>query len=226
MKAKPTRSRSKADEPVPALTKARSIFCDLRSRILSGEIPASARLTLRPLARGYGAGNHAVSEAVKALAAEGLVESEGRAGVRGIARDLGRIRSEFILRIALESETARRCAEVVDGGQLLVLEEMARKVDQLFRDGVQLAKCRDADVRFHLAIAEFSGVPLLKDLLVPLVDRLVMLDQTESRTREIPGQKHIEVFEAIETRKPEIAAEIMRKHLEHSMNLSLAMLFR
>jgi len=223
MRKHPT-AQSPVSAPSP-VTKAQRVFLDLRSKILAGEIDPQHRLTLRPLASHYGTGINAVSEAVKALAAEGLVELEGQAGARVIARDLNRIRGEFILRIAIEGETARRCAEMADEVQMAALERMATKVDQLFEEGEHLAECRRADVQFHLALADFSGVPTLKEALVPLVDRLVMLDQTELPTTEIPGQKHLEVFAAIKTRQPVVAYDMMRRHLEHSMNLSLALLY-
>jgi DNA-binding GntR family transcriptional regulator len=206
-------------------TKAQRVFLDLRARILGSEIAPESRLTLRPLAKQYGTGLNAVSEAVKALAAEGLVELEGQAGARVIARDLERIQGEYILRIALECETARRCAETADDSRLCLLEGMAAKVDRLFEEGIQLAECRQADIQFHLTIAGFSGVPQLKTALIPLLERLVALDQTETRTLEIPGQKHLEVYEGLKSRDPVQAATIMRRHLEHSMNLSLALMY-
>jgi DNA-binding GntR family transcriptional regulator len=206
-------------------TKAQRVFLDLRSRILAGQFPPETRLTLRPLAKEYGTGINAVSDAVKALAAEGLVELEGQAGARVIPRDLERIRGEYILRMVIECETARRCAELADETQMCILENMAAKVDRLFEEGHQLSECRNADIQFHLTIATFSGVPVLRDALAPLLDRLVALDQTEKRTLEIPGQKHQEVYEGLKTRDPAIASDVMQKHLQHSMNLSLALLF-
>lgn len=207
------------------ITKARRIFLDLRSKILSRKIPADTSLTLRPIASEYGTGINAASEAIKALAAEGLVTLEGKAGARVIKRDLNRIRGEGVLRIAIETEAVRRCAEQADDIQLSVLKTLAEKVDSLFEDGDQLEICRKADISFHLTIVDFCGVPELRQSLVPLLDRLVTLDQTERRTDEIPGQKHVEVYEAISSRDPQLAAEMMRRHLEHSLSLSLALLY-
>lgn len=206
-------------------TKARRIFLDLRSKILSHKIAADSYLTLRPIASEYGTGINAASEAVKALAAEGLVILEGKAGARVVKRDLNRIRGEGILRIALECEAARRCAERIDDVQISVLGALAEKVDRLFEDGNKLEECRNADIAFHLAIVDFSGVPELRKPLVPLLDRLVTLDQTESRTTEIPGQKHDEVFEGLRSRDPLLASDVMRRHLEHSLSVALALLY-
>lgn len=208
-----------------ARTKAQRIFLDLRSRILTGEFDAETRLTLRPLAKEYGSGINAVSEAVKALAAEGLVELEGQAGARVLTRDLNRIRGEFVLRIALECETARRCAVVADDVQMRLLERLAIEADEQFESGKQLSLCRLLDVKFHLTIAEFSGVPQLGDALQPLLDWLVMLDQTSNRSAEFPGQKHSELFAALSTRDPERASHGMRQHCEDAMHLSLAEMY-
>ncbi|MEW4564811.1 GntR family transcriptional regulator [Bremerella sp. JC770] len=204
------------------VTKAQRIFLDLRSKILGGELTPERHLTLRPIAETYGTGINAASEAVKALAAEGLVRLEGKAGARILARDLNRIRGDFILRMAIECETVRRVTDVADDMQLAALRRIADHVDALFEEGDSLQECRRLDVQFHDTLASFSGVPQLREALDPLLDRLVCLDQTSSRNEEIPGQKHMEVFEAIETRDPNQAVEAMRMHLEHSMHLSLA----
>ncbi|QDS89048.1 putative HTH-type transcriptional regulator YdfH [Rosistilla ulvae] len=183
---------------------------------------ADTRLTLRPIAGEYGTGINAASEAIKALAAEGLVRLEGKSGARVITRDLNRVRSEGVLRMAIECEAARRCAERVDNVQLSVLRGLADKVDRLFAAGDDLKGCRNADIAFHRTIVEFCGVPELWPSLMPLLDRLVTLDQTENRTTEIPGQKHIEVYEGLKSRDPEQAAIAMRQHLEHSLSMALA----
>jgi len=206
-------------------TKAQRIFLDLRSQILSGKLPPDAQLTLRPIASQYGTGINAASEAVKALAAEGLVSLEGKAGARVIARDLVRIRGEGVLRIAIECEAARRCAELADDVQMTILGRLAEKVDRLFEEGEQLEACRKADFHFHLTIQEFCGVPQLCETLIPLLERRVMLDQTEMRTTEFPGQKHMEVFEALKSRDPVQASDMMRCHLEHSLSIALARLY-
>jgi len=206
------------------MTKAQRIFLDLRSKILSGELAPDQRLTLRPIAAEYGTGINAASEAVKALAMEGLVQLEGKGGARVIARDLNRIRGEYILRIAIETEAVRQATRRIDDAQLSILRRIAERVDFLFGEGDSLSECRNLDVKFHLTLADFSGVPQLSEALAPLLTRLVVLDQTANRTTEIPGQKHMEVFEGIETRDPETAVKAMRLHLEHSMNLSLVLL--
>ena len=147
------------------------------------------------------------------------------AGARVVKRDLNRIRGEGVLRIALECEAARRCAERIDEVQISVLAALAEKVDRLFEDGNKLEECRNADIAFHLAIVDFSGVPELRKPLAPLLDRLVTLDQTESRTAEIPGQKHVEVLEGLRSRDPLLASDVMRRHLEHSLSVALALLY-
>ncbi|WP_437201289.1 GntR family transcriptional regulator [Planctomicrobium sp. SH664] len=209
----------------PAVTKARAVFLSLRSQILSGELAPNYRLTLRPIASQFGTGINAVSEAVKALAAEGLVALEGQAGARVIARDLSRIRGEYIYRIAIECEIARRFAEIASDVQVNLLDLISCKIDRMVANGESLEECRQLDVHFHKTLAEFTGIPPLTDALVPLLDRLVMLDPTENQRVEIPGHSHKELMEAIRLRAPEDAAYRMREHIDHCMQLSLAVLY-
>jgi DNA-binding GntR family transcriptional regulator len=209
----------------PKVTKARKVFLDLRDKILAGEFEPGTYLTLRPLADHYGTGINAVSEAIKALAAEGVVQLEGKSGAKIIPRDAKQIRSEFIMRIALESEAARRCATQADEASLNALDQIACRVDDFSTQG-NLAQARRFDRAFHLHLAALSGSDQLHDALAPLLDRLIVADITENEHPDFPGQKHRELVKELRTRDPNAASRILRVHCEYSMDVILSSLVR
>ena len=67
----------------------------------------------------------AVGEALRELEHEGLVEVEPKVGARVAKRDAMAVRSDFILRIAIECEAARQCAIRHVPAHLSTLEHQA-----------------------------------------------------------------------------------------------------
>ncbi len=63
-----------------AMSKARQAFVELREQILDGRLPPGSRLTLRPIAKSLGVNVGAVSEAVRKLVHEQLVDFEPNYG--------------------------------------------------------------------------------------------------------------------------------------------------
>lgn len=211
----------KRTDPNLTPTKARRIYLDLRSKILGRQLPAESQLTLRPLAAEYGTGINAASEAIKALAAEGLVTLAGKSGALVVARDWKRIRGEGVLRIAIECEAARRCAEAADDLQLSALEGLARKVDRSLEEQGDLDACQQADMAFHLAIVDFCGVPELRESVAPLLDRLVTPNH---RGAGDSAPTHLAICKSLKSREPALAADLMRRHLEQDLSRTLAAL--
>lgn len=208
--------------PVPPsfLSKSRQAFLELRSQILSGKIEAGTRLTLRPIARELGVGMNAVGEALRALEHEGLVEMEPKVGAKVRTRDLTAIRADFILRIALECEAARQCAARAEPGSLRVLEQLAAKVDALVQEGGDLEAAREADRQFHRAVVRFSEVPSLEAALLPLLPRLVVLDQSVQPEAEFPAASHKRLVEAMREGEDQAAAA-MREHIQDALHWAI-----
>ena len=144
-----------------AMSKARQAFVELREQILDGRLPPGSRLTLRPIAKSLGVNVGAVSEAVRELVHEQLVDFEPNYGARVKKLDLETMRSQHVLRIAIECEAIRRCTDRLNARSLEELERMAEEVDRLVDVEERLSEARRSDLQFHLKIADLSGVPSL-----------------------------------------------------------------
>src|ERR1700728_3293154 len=108
-----------------AMSKARQAFVELREQILDGRLPPGSRLTLRPIAKSLGMNVGAVSEAVRELVHEQLVDFEPNYGARVKKLDLETMRSQHVLRIAIECEAIRRCTDRLSARSLEELDRMA-----------------------------------------------------------------------------------------------------
>ena len=210
-----------------AISKARQAFVELREQILDGRLPPGTRLTLRPVAKSLGMSVGAVSEAVRELVHEQLVDFEPNYGARVKRLDLETVRSQHILRIAIECEAIRRCTDCITIRKLDELEAMAEAVDRLVDVEERLSEARRADLAFHLRIAELSGVPTLSAVLQSChLVRLLAIESAPAREAiGVPNRTHAELVQAIRSGDADLAERAMREHCERSLLLQLQRTF-
>ena len=89
----------------------------IRDRILRGELPLGAVLSRRKLAGEFGMSFLPVSEALQRLENEELVESRPRVGTRVRIPSADEVLDRYILREAVESQSARRLASCIRGSR-------------------------------------------------------------------------------------------------------------
>ena len=113
-----------------------------------------------------------VTDALRRLEADGLVESRARAGTRVRIPSAKDIRDLDELREALESQSARLFAARATPAQRLELQHLGNQVDSLFRelatrpnDPSFRFKVHSRHVRLHLHIAEHAASPLLTQMI-------------------------------------------------------------
>jgi GntR family transcriptional regulator, transcriptional repressor for pyruvate dehydrogenase complex len=183
----------------------------------------------RDLAQRFGVSRTAVREAVKTLREKGLVECySGRGtfvtsgtsqGMRHSLDSMVRIDGEGLLHLAelrqvLEPEIAARAATRIDEQLLTTMREAVIIMDRNLEDPDAYV---EADLDFHLALAEAVGNPLILSLLDSIVG---LLREQRSRIFEVDGGPargqfhHKRILAAIEKRDPEKAREAMRAHLK------------
>jgi DNA-binding GntR family transcriptional regulator len=75
----------------------------LRAEILSGKLPAGARLTTASLVERFGVSQMPVREALQSLEGEGLIEIAPHKGAAVLPLDISRVRNIYDLRGALEA---------------------------------------------------------------------------------------------------------------------------
>ncbi|WP_010584573.1 GntR family transcriptional regulator [Schlesneria paludicola] len=209
-----------------SLSKSRQAFLELRERILDGRLPPGTHLTLRPIAKSLGVTVTAVSEAVRELVHEQLVDFEPNYGARVKRFDAETVRSQHVLRIAIECEAIRRCTQLVANRKLDELQSLAEEVDRLADVEENLAEARRRDFEFHLQIAEHSGVPSLAAVLRSChLVRLLAVDAVHDEAMSAPNRTHVELVAAIRSRDVDIAEKAMRDHCERSLLLQLRRTF-
>ena len=210
-------------ETRPADTLGRQAYCELRDRILSGRLEPGQRLSLRGVARSLGMSMAPVGEALRELSRDGLVETEPGWGTRVRKITVESLRSQHVLRTAVECESARQCCRLASDRQLSELMELSAELDRRIDSDAEPEQIHGLDSGFHLRIAELSGAPsLVEALKANQLVRMLARGSILARDVERPRRQHVQLVEAIQTRDPDCTEHAMREHCVRSMELQLS----
>jgi len=193
----------------------------IRDRILRGTLPLGAVLSRRKLAGEFGMSFLPVSEALQRLENEELVESRPRVGTRVRIPAADEVLDRYILREAVESQSARLCAERATLQEHLELRRMAEQMDLLFarcgpdnNDRDFLYSVQTFHFQLHMRIAEYARSEVLR-LAIEKNQVLVFnwLYDTAAERRELPPNFHYTLIDAICSGDVLRADQTMRDHI-------------
>jgi DNA-binding GntR family transcriptional regulator len=192
------------------------VYGALRERILSGDLPRAAKLHQATLAEELGVSRTPLREALRRLAAEGLVNFSPNRGARVSELDLADARDAWAARVALEPGAARLAAERRDRDGIAAMR--AAIAAQRRADGGRDLRF-SANRAFHLALAAASGNPHLarfaEMLWVPRIGVPVYQAQAaEPAGPDAWADEHERIADAIERGDAETAERLTRAHIE------------
>lgn len=218
---------------------------NLLQRIIAEEFPAGTVLpSERELQDHYGVSRPVVREAIKLLAARGLISTNSGQGavvssdMTSPARDalvLAFFRAhacaEDVLqtRMLLEPEIAAMAAQQATALQVRRLNSVARGFDSADSEVSEEARLRVAerwsvtDARFHVLLAEASQNPVLAIVSEVLVGTLWQQRRSGGSYLSDPQREQIEeehraIAAAVTARDPEAARRAMSEHLVNTRN--------
>jgi DNA-binding FadR family transcriptional regulator len=211
---------------------------DLMQRILMGEYDdASILPSERALQDAYGVSRTVVREALKLLAARGLVTTgSGQGALIGknltapaidallLAFHRAHVRLDDLLntRLLIEPEVAALAAQHATPLQIRRLHELTQALADLSgSDQPALAASRsyDLNAQFHTLLAQASQNPVLEILIAILVG-IIWRQQNTVDLRQPPerhartAQQHEAIVQAVTARDPAAARRAMLDHLE------------
>lgn len=207
------------------------IVQQIEESVLNGTLKPGDQLPAeRDLAQRLGVSRTAVREAVKTLREKGLVEAySGRGtfvtdGTSQAARQsfdlmvkIGQTEGSphlAELRLILEPAIAALAAERAKEEDLVALREAVAIMDRSHKDPESFI---EADLDFHLALAEAAANPLILSLIDSIVG---LLREQRLKVFNVHGGTqrgqihHKQILDAMERRDPDLARRVMRAHLE------------
>jgi GntR family transcriptional repressor for pyruvate dehydrogenase complex len=216
------------------------IVQQIEDSILNGAMKAGDQLPAeRDLAQQFGVSRTAVREAVKALREKGLVEAYPGRGTFITNGTSQAIRQSLDLMIKIgQPDGSLHLAEIREILEPEIAALAATRIEEqhlsMMREayGVMVSAMKDpdayieADLDFHLALAEAAANPLILSLLDSIVG---LLREQRMRIFHVDGGPergqlhHIKILEAVESQDAEKARAAMRAHLKQVREDSRAM---
>jgi DNA-binding GntR family transcriptional regulator len=207
-------------------TLAEKAYACIRERILRGELRLGAVLSRRKLAAELGMSLVPVSEALQRLEGEGLIESKPRVGTRVYVPTVQDIRERYVVREALESESARLFSEKATSRERIELCRMAEHMDALFNRRLDAREdwefsyhVQNYHFQLHMRIAECTGCrPLIR--LIEQTHVLVFnwLWDMAAKLPTLPIRFHRDLIEVLVGTDPEESDKAMRHHIRHGLD--------
>ncbi|MCL3883121.1 GntR family transcriptional regulator [Marivita sp. GX14005] len=201
---------------------------DLRDRIITGDLAPGEKIAVNALAEDIGVSLTPLREALKLLAAEGLV-------------DLTPNRGAFVSEVTVEQ--TRNLFEVIAGIEGLAAELACKRMSEA--DLAELAslheemKSHAADAArdryfalnrtIHDRIVEYARNPILtmqRNLLAQQAERVRFIALERDSRRDSAMQEHEDLMAAFAARDPDLARRTWRKHLIASGEQTIALLAR
>lgn len=202
--------------PGPAGTGPRPAYDALRARIASGALLPGAWLREVALAQELGLSRTPVREALRTLAAEGLVELVHNRGARVVAWTEQDLDETYRLRALLEGEAAGLAARRALPEQLEAVQRAQDDYERSIEQGADATAVAAGNDAFHAAVLAASGSSRLPVLLAaitsaPLVARAMSVYGRDDLRRSV--LQHRDVLTALRHGDEALAVAAMRSHL-------------
>ena len=212
------------------------VAAQIRTDIIQGRLEPGAKLREVALAERYEVSRIPIREALRALEADGLVESRKFSGSVVAPSPVEDAEDLFEIRIVLEAATAkraaRRAAELsADGEHDARWSEIRAEISEILETGdvvieqERFENLAMLNMRFHFAVAELSGSLSFISLLRQISGKIEWLYSLNLMRRGPQAwPEHREIIAAIDAGQVEHAAEVMARHVRRSRDSYFAMM--
>jgi DNA-binding GntR family transcriptional regulator len=198
----------------------------IRQRIITGEIAPGAAIDDKEIAAQLGVSRTPVREAIKKLSDEHLVDVVAQSGTRASRIDTHEVRQAYLIRRALEMESAAQAALNMSAAH----GEMLKGILASHARAMELKKFVDAiavDDSFHRYIAQISNLSRLWNTI-----EISKAELDRCRHKMIPRlgeadatlKQHHEIITALQSGDPDAASKAMGRHLDAAYGNTVKML--
>lgn len=221
-------SRARRLRPEQDAAAPQRVLDAIRRDIIFGTLLPGVRVTEAALATKYGVSRVPVREALRALEAEGFVESKPYAGSTVAEIPLDDAEDLFAVRGVIESTIARRAArraaaQFAADAPSTQWWSARRALADILDDGDRavaadaLADLPELNIRFHLGVAELSGSASLAALLRQISGKIEWLyaADVDNRGKQSWGEHRL-IMAAIDAGSEAEAERLMAGHVGSS----------
>jgi DNA-binding GntR family transcriptional regulator len=191
----------------------------LRVRIFAHDLAPGAWIDEQSLAKEFGISRTPLREAIKVLAAEGLITMKLRRGAYVTEVNRGDLEQIFTILSLLEGEAAKEAASKAKEKDLNDLDDMHLRLEKAAADR-NLDQFFEINVRFHERIIAIANNPWMTSVIADL-RKVLKLQRKDSLSRSGRLQsslsEHREILKALLKRDPIAAEKAMRTHLARGL---------
>lgn len=201
-------------------------YQQIRDEILRGDLSIGDVLSRRRLAKRLNMSFLPITEALKCLETEGMVESRPRIGTRVRVPTEQDIRDSTVIREALESQAARLSAQNMTVEEKKQLRTSARHLDELQKTcALEHANSRflfsvhTYHMEFHMRIAELSRCPGLRRAIEK--EQVLIFNwlyDIAANQPKLPEEFHSTLAESLCSGDPLVADTAMRVHVRYGLD--------
>jgi len=206
-------------EPLQIETVVDRVYASIRERILEGEFPHGTRLRQEALAAELGVSRTPLREALRRLAAEGLVEFNPNRGAQVASAGPGDRHASYEARLVLEPGAARLAAARRPPHELGRMQAAIEAERGSACDADAFAASRD----FHLALVRASGnehlVRLAEALWVTAISFPIFARQAELDPARVEADvvEHERIAMAVARGDADVAEALTRHHIASAL---------
>ena len=190
----------------------------LREMIFSGELPPGTRIYPDEAAAKLGMSSIPVREALRSLAARGLVDASARRGFKVRAADSADLAETYELRLILDPHAVRLAVPKLDRAALDKITSALAAYERTVTSGDMHNLYADHRA-LHFAIYEHCGSRWLLEIISMLWENSQRYQRLSTGPRDTAEERvaeHRAIAEACEHGDAERAAQLMREHLERT----------
>jgi DNA-binding GntR family transcriptional regulator len=189
----------------------------LRQRIFRRELEPGSWIDELKLAQQYGISRTPLREALKVLAAEGLVTMKVRRGAYVTEVSEADLRDVYHLLALLESDAAGVAAQRITDDEVRELHEIHQQMEEAAGDTERFLAFNE---RFHMRVLEIAGNRWRNQMVADL-RKVMKLNRRNSLLKagriQESIREHRAVMRALTKRDAAAAVEKMRTHFEHGL---------
>jgi len=199
------------------------IYQYIRGLIVSGNLRPGEPINEVAIGEKLGVSRTPVREAVKRISDEGLVNVFAQAGTFVAPISLKELEEAYVIRNALEMESAKRAATKLTAAHAEELEDNI-SAHELAISRARFGEAIRLDDVFHRTIAEINDFHMLWraiDISKAQMDRGRYMSIPKPGAGEVTIQQHRQILKALQRHDGAAAAAAMREHLNTSLRSAL-----
>jgi DNA-binding GntR family transcriptional regulator len=200
------------EAPLPL---SEAIFRHIGQAIVEGTIPPNQRLVENQLCAQFGCSRSPLREAIRMLAAEGLVTITPRRGARVVELTPKTLRDVFEVRVLLEGLAARLAAENRTDADVAELRSLSSSMRSVVASGTK-ERFFSLNQTFHEALSRIGANDYLASLQETAANRTFLplfLFLSDSQHLATAVRAHEDIVAAIERQDAAEAEKAMSRHI-------------